>query len=94
MHAALTNHSTPQDIMLGSRLYAVVRTGSICIPNTYFNVSSVSVPLPEAKPGGNYTVCVKVQENNCIATQSTTLLGKFLLSCMQQASFNFQFVPG
>ena len=58
-----------------SQMYGVVHNDSTsleCIPTTHFNGSSVSIPLEGARAEDMYTVCVRIQDGDCIITASIT----------------------
>ena len=47
------------------------------MPTTSFSGNSFTVFLSEAKAGDTYTVCVLIQDSDCVASNSITVLGKF-----------------
>ena len=47
------------------------------MPSTSFNGSSFTAYLSEAKAGDTYTVCVLIQDGNCVASNSVTVMGMF-----------------
>ena len=59
-------------------MYGVVHNNSTsleCIPTTHFNGSSVNIPLEGARAEDVYTVCVRIQDGDCIKTASITKEG-------------------
>ena len=70
--------------------YSVVKADlmSNCTPSIPFNSSSVTVRLSEAKAGDTYTVCVMFQDDDCIAFNSTTLVGGLNMSDLYSLLLN------
>ena len=60
-------------------MYGIVKTGLDCLPNISLNGSSIIVHPSVAKAGDNFTVCVMLQDNDCIAAVLlTNVTGKDL----------------